>query len=112
MDSATRRLNIAVGAALAEVLVQVGLLVARGALDGVALRPIFLLAKLPFCWAAWKRHAAGYLGLWTWEIAGVVAALYGRSELPAAVAIGVAVLVMVLLGRAISAYPTVEWRPR
>jgi hypothetical protein len=110
MDLATRRLQIAVGAATAEVSVQVGLLVARGALDGVALRPVFLLAKLPFIWLAWKRSAAGYLGVWIWEIAAVVAALYGRTELPPPVAIAVAVTVMVLLGRASSAYPTVEFK--
>ena len=112
MDAATRRLQLGVGAATAEVAVQVGLLIARGALQGVALRPVFLLAKLPFLWAAWKRRAGGYLVLWIWEIAGVIAALYGRTELPPAVAVAVAAVVMVLLGRAISAYPTVEWKPR
>jgi hypothetical protein len=110
MDTSTRRLQIAVGAATAEVSVQVGLLLVRGALDGVALRPIFLLVKVPFIWAAWKRQPGGYLAVWIWEIAGVVAALYGRSELPSGVAIGVAAVVMVLLGRAISAYPTVEFK--
>jgi hypothetical protein len=74
---------------------------------------VFLLAKLPLCWWAWKRHAGGYLGLWIWEIGGVIAALSARGALAprAAIAAG-AIIVMVLLGRAISAYPTVEWRPR
>ena len=108
MDAANRRLQIAVGAASLEVLAQVALLLG----DDAHNRPLFLLLKLPFCWAALKRHAAGYLGLWIWEIAGVVAVLYARSQLPWLVAIGVAGAVMVLLGRAISAYPTVEWRPR
>ena len=67
MDAVTRRLRLAVGAATVEVLAQVGLLVAWGALGGAAPR--------------------------------------------AAIAAG-ALVVMVLLGRAISAYPTVEWRPR
>ena len=108
MDAPTRRLQIAVGAAAVEVLAQVALLVG----DDAHGRPLFLLLKLPFCWLAWKRHAAGYLGLWIWEIAGVVAVLYAHSQLPWIVAIGVAAVVMALLGRAISAYPPVEWRPR
>lgn len=112
MDAASRRLYVAVGAAAAELAVQVGLLVARGALDAVALRPVFLLAKLPFLVAAWRRRAGGYLVLWIWEIGGLVAAFYGRSELPPPLAVAVAVVVMTLLGRAISAYPAVEWRPR
>lgn len=113
MDAVTRRLQIAVGAAVAEVLAQVALLIARGALGGAALRPVFLLAKLPVCWWAWKRHPGGYLGLWIWEIGGVIAALSARGALtPRAVIAAGASVVMVLLGRAISAYPTVEWRPR
>ena len=110
MDVAPRRLQLAVGAAAAEVSVQVGLLVAGGALNGVVLRPLFLLAKVPFIWLAWKRSAAGYLGVWIWEIAAIIAALYGRTELPPPVAIAVAAAVMVLLGRASSAYPTVEFK--
>jgi hypothetical protein len=112
MDAATRRLEIAVGAAVAEVSVQVGLLVARGALGGVALRPLFLLLKLPSCYFAWKRRPGGYLTLWIWEIGGLIAALYGRTELPPLAAGGIAVVVMVLLGRAISAFPSVEWGHR
>ena len=113
MDAVTRRLQLAVGAAAVEVLAQVGLLVARGALAGAALRPVFLLAKLPICWWAWKRHAGGYLGLWIWEIGGVVAALSARGAIGPRAAIAAGALgVMVLLGRAISAYPTVEWRAR
>src|SRR5262249_11461705 len=102
MDAATRRLQIAVGAATLEVLVQVALLVGRG----TAARPVFLLAKLPFCWAAWKRRPAGYLMVWVWEIAGAVAVLYARSALPWVAAIAAAATVMVLLGRAISAFPS------
>ena len=113
MDRARRRLEIAVGASAIEVLAQVGLLVARGALAAVPLRVAFLALKLPFCRAAWKRNAGGYLGLWVWEIGGVIAALSaGGSRLPrAAIALG-AILVMVLLGRAISAFPSVEWGQR
>ena len=110
MEAAERRLQIAVIAGTAEVLVQVGLLVARGALGGVALRPFFLLAKLPFLYAAWKRHPGGYLVVWIWEIGAVIAALYGRTELPPPVAIAAAIVVMVLLGRATSAFPTVEFK--
>ena len=113
MDRDERRLRIAVGAAAAEVLAQVGLLVARGAIGGAALRPLFLLAKLPLFWWAWKRHPGGYLGVWLWEIGAVIAALSVRGALAprAVIAVG-AIVVMVLLGRAISAYPTVEWRAR
>jgi hypothetical protein len=113
MDAPTRRLEIAVGAAVIEVLVQVALLVARGAVAGAPLRIVFLAAKLPFCRAAWQRHPGGYLALWIWEIGGVIAALsVGGSRLPRA-AIGLtAVTVMVLLGRAISAFPSVEWGQR
>ena len=108
MNRSERRLQIAVGAAVIEVLVQVAVLLG----DDTRARPLFLLVKLPFCWLAWRRSAAGYLGLWIWEIAGVVAVLYADSHLPWILAIGAAASVMVLLGRAISAYPTVEWRPR
>jgi hypothetical protein len=112
MDTSARRLEIAVGAAVAEVLVQVALLVARGALAGVALRPLFLLAKLPSCYFAWKRHPGGYLTLWIWEIAGLIAAVSGHTEMPRLVAAGIALAVMALLGRAISAFPSVEWGQR
>jgi hypothetical protein len=112
MDPARRRLEIAVGAAVLEVSVQVALLIGRGALSGVALRPLFLLAKAPSCYFAWKRRPGGYLTLWIWEIGGLIAALYGRTELPPRAAAAIAVLVMVLLGRAISAFPSVEWGQR
>jgi len=112
MDADTRRLQIAVGAALAEVSVQVALLIAHGAMDGVALRPLFLLTKLPSCYFAWKRRAGGYLTLWIWEIGGLIAALGGHTELPRLAAVGIALTVMVLLGRAISAFPSVEWGQR
>jgi hypothetical protein len=112
MDPATRRLEIAVGAAVLEVLAQVAILVSRGALDSVALRPLFLLAKLPSCFFAWRRRPGGYLTLWIWEIGGLIAALSGRTELPRLAAAGIAAAVMVLLGRAISAFPSVEWGQR
>jgi hypothetical protein len=112
MDPATRRLEIAVGAAVLEVLAQVALLVAGGALDGVALRPVFLLFKLPSCYFAWKRRPGGYLTLWIWEIGGLIAAVSGHTEMPRAVAVGIALAVMALLGRAISAFPSVEWGQR
>jgi hypothetical protein len=113
MDTATRRLEIAVGAAVVEVLVQVALLVARGALGVAPLRVVFLAAKLPFCSAAWRRHPGGYLAVWIWEIGGVIAALSaGGSLRPRVVIAAMAVTVMVLLGRAISAFPSIEWGPR
>ncbi|MEY2470973.1 MAG: hypothetical protein QOK28_302 [Actinomycetota bacterium] len=113
MDASTRRLEIAVGAAVAEVAVQVALLVARGALGVAPLRIVFLAAKLPFCRLAWRRNPGGYLALWIWEIAGAIAALSaGGSRAPRVVIGAIAVTVMVLLGRAISAFPSVEWGQR
>ncbi|HVT77220.1 MAG TPA: hypothetical protein VHD87_09325 [Acidimicrobiales bacterium] len=113
MNPSTRRLEIAVGAAVVEVLAQVALLVARGALGAVPLRVVFLGAKLPFCLAAWRRHPGGYLALWIWEIGGLVAALSAHGSLSPRLAIAVAaIVVMALLGRAISAFPSVEWKPR
>lgn len=113
MDASTRRLEIAVGVAVIEVLVQVALLVARGAVAGAPLRIVFLAAKLPFCRAAWRRHPGGYLALWIWELAAVIAALKVHGALlPRAVIALMAAAVMVLLGRAISAFPSVEWGQR
>ena len=113
MDPSTRRLEIAVGAAVAEVSVQVAVLIARGTLGVVPLRVVFLTLKVPFCWAALRRRPGGYLAVWLWEIGGVVAALSVHSAAPPRVLGGLAsVAVMVLLGRASSAFPTVEFRPR
>jgi hypothetical protein len=113
MDPPKRRLEIAVGAATAEVLAQVAVLAARGALGVVPLRVVFLAVKLPFCWAAYRRAPGGYFAVWLWEIGAVVAALSVRGSLIPRAATGLVALgVMVLLGRAISAFPTVEWRPR
>ncbi len=111
MDPVSRRLAIAVGAAVLEVVVQVGVLVGRGALGTTPLRIVFLALKLVFCQMAWRRRAGGYLAVWLWEIGAVVAALSVRGAATPRVATGgAAVVVMVLLGRAISAFPTVEWR--
>src|SRR3954470_5544517 len=100
MDASTRRLEIAVGASVVEVSVQVALLVARGAFAVAPLRIVFLAAKLPFCHLAWRRHPGGYLALWIWEIGGAIAALSaGGSRTPRAVIGAMAVTVMVLLGR-------------
>ena len=113
MDRAKRRLEIAVGASVAEVLLQVALLIARGALGAAPLRIVFLALKLPFCRAAWKRQPAGYLAIWIWEIGAVTGALsVGGNRTPRVVIGLVAVVVMVLLGRAISAFPSLEWESR
>lgn len=101
-----RRLRFAVSAAVVEVVGQMVLAAARGALGGAPLRVVFLLAKLPFCWLAWRRNAAGYLVVMAYEFAGIVAAVATGSWLVGVVA-GV---VMALLGRASSALPTVEWK--
>lgn len=113
MDAPSRRLEIAVSAAVVEVLVQVALLVTRGALGPAPLRVLFLLAKLPFCRLAWRRNPGGYLALWIWEIAGLAAAISTHGPGLTRAAIGaVSVVVMILLGRAISAFPSVEWGSR
>jgi hypothetical protein len=113
MDPSARRLEIAVGASVVEVLAEVALLVTRGALVGAPLRIVFLALKLPFCRAAYRRHPGGYLALWIWELAAVIAALKVHGALlPRAVIAVMAAVVMVLLGRAISAFPSVEWGQR
>ncbi|MEY2425867.1 MAG: hypothetical protein QOI61_1439 [Actinomycetota bacterium] len=113
MDPSARRLEIAVGAAILEVLTQVAVLIGRGTLAGAPLRIVFLALKLPLCWGAYRRRPGGYLGVWLWEIGAVVAALSVRgAPLARAATIAGASVVMVLLGRAISAFPTVEWRAR
>ncbi len=112
-DPTTRRLEVAVGAAVAEVLVQAALLVAGGALGGAPLRVVFLSAKLPFAWLTLRRRPGAYLGLWLYEIAAVIAAIGapGAAGTRVAFVLG-AVVVMVLLGRAVCAFPPVEWRSR
>lgn len=113
MDVPTRRLQLAVGAAVVEVSAQVALLVARGALAAVPLRVLFLAAKVPFCWAAWRRNPGAYLAVWVWEIGGVVSALSVHGSLTPRVVIGLSsIIVMVLLGRAVSAFPSIEWGSR
>lgn len=106
-----QRLVIAVWAAVIEVLGQVVLLTMRGALGGAPLRVVFLLAKLPFCWLALRRNAGGYLAVMLYEFGGIVAAISADGSFATRVAIGLAAsAVMVMLGRAVSAFPTVEWR--
>jgi hypothetical protein len=108
-----QKLQLAVGAALAEVVVLIGVLVAQGALSGAPLRIGFLATKIPFCVLARRRKPAAFLALWVYEIAALAAAgtasgpVAGRATIAAA-----AVVVMVLLGRATSAFPPVEWKTR
>jgi hypothetical protein len=112
MDS-ERRLTIAIGAALVEFTIQALVLIGRGALSVAPLRVVFLAAKLPLCVLARQRRPGAFLGVWVYEIAGFAAAVsvHGALMPRLATAAGASV-VMVLLGRAISAFPTVEWRPR
>lgn len=112
-DRATRRLDVAVWASVLEVGVQAAVLIAAGALGGAPLRVVFLLAKLPFARLAQKRHPGGYLALWIYEFAALAAAIGvgGSAVLRAGFGLG-ALTVMVLLGRAISAFPPVEWKTR
>ena len=112
-DENARRLKTALGASVAEVVLQMVVLTARGALGVAPLRLAFLAAKLPFCWQAGHRRPGAYLVVWLFEFAGFAAAFAVHGALAprlgfAAIAAGV----MVLLGRAVSAYPLVEWKPR
>jgi len=111
--TATRCLEVALVVAVAEMIVQVAVLTARGAWSGAPLRIGFLLAKLPFCYFALRRRPGAYLAVWLYEFGGVVAALTVRGALgPRALTAALAGLTMVLLGRAVSAFPPVEWRSR
>jgi hypothetical protein len=98
---------------MVEVGVLVALLAARGALTAAPLRAVFLAVKLPFCWGALRRRPGAYLALWLWEFAAVGAALATSGALvPRGAVALLATTVMVLLGRAVRAFPTVEFRPR
>ena len=108
-----KRLRLAVGAALVEVTMLIGALLLQGTLGGAPLRIVFLAIKIPFCHFTLRRNAAAYLVLWLYEIAAVVGAV--RSDGPAFGRVGVsgfAIVVMVLLGRASSVFPPVEWKSR
>jgi hypothetical protein len=107
------RLRLAIGAALAEVVIQLAVLVAAGTLGGAPLRVVFLAAKVPFCLLARRRNAGAFLALWVYEFAAVAAAV--AVDGPGIVRGGfafAALMVMVLLGRATSAFPPVEWKSR
>ena len=107
------KLRLAVGAALLEVVVLIGVLVAHGALSGAPLRIVFLATKVPFCVLARRRNPAAYLAVWIYEVAALVAAGAAHGPLlPRAGLAAGAVVVMVLLGRASSAFPPVEWKTR
>ena len=108
-----RRLRIAVGAALVELVVQLVVLTARGTVGGAPLRLVFLLGKLPFCVLTLRRNAGGYLGVMLYEFGAIAAAFAVKGALPGRLAFGLAgAIVMVLLGRAVSAFPPVEWKSR
>ena len=112
-ERATGRLQVALGASIAELAIQLVVLAARGALTATPLRAIFLAAKLIFVFGAWRRQAGAFLALWLWEIGAVVAAIGVHGALlPRFGMAAMAVVVMVLLGRATSAYPSVEWKTR
>ena len=112
-DENARRLKIALVAAVAEVALQMVVLTTRGALGVAPLRIAFLAAKLPFCWQAWRRRPGAYLAVWLFEFAGFAAAFAVHGALAPRLGFAViAAAVMVLLGRAVSAYPLVEWKPR
>lgn len=111
--AAIRRLELAIGVAVAEVIVQIAILTARGAWSGAPLRIGFLAAKLPFCYFAWRRRPGAYLAVWLFEFSGLVAAATAHGPLAARLVTGVfAAVTMVLLGRAVSAFPPVEWKSR
>ena len=109
----TRRLELALGAAVAEVLLQMAVLIARGALSVAPLRIVFLAAKLPFCYQALRRRPGPFLAVWLWEVGALiaVASVHGAVLWRTVTAV-VACAVMILLGRAVSAFPTVEFRAR
>ena len=110
---ADKALKLAVSAALVEVTLQIVVLIASGTLTGAPLRVAFLAAKVPFCWLTAQRRPGAYLAVWVYEIAAVAAAVGVRGPALTRIAFGVgAVLVMVLLGRASSAFPPVEWKSR
>ncbi len=112
-SAARRRLEVAVGLAVLEVFAQAVVLIGRGALGGAPLRVVFLATKLPFAAMAWRRKPGGYLGLWAYELAGLAAVLDLPGSRPVRGGFGlVAIIVMVLLGRASSAFPPVEWKAR
>ena len=109
--AATRRLELAVGAAVAEVIVQVAVLTARGAWSAAPLRIGFLAAKLPFCYYAMRRRPGAYLAVWIFEFSGFVAATAVHGSAGPRLLFGaIAAVTMVLLGRAVSAFPPVEWK--
>lgn len=109
----TRRLELAIGAAVAEVVLQIIVLASRGAFGVAPLRIVFLAAKLPFCYRALRRRPGAFLAVWLWEVAALVAvgSTHGAVLWRALTAV-IACSVMVLLGRAVSAFPPVEWKTR
>ena len=111
--AATERLRVALWAAVAELAIQLVVLAARGALTVTPLRGVFLALKLVFCWGAWHRRPGAFLAVWLWEIGAVVAAIGVHGALlPRSGIAAMGVVVMVLLGRATSAFPSVEWSSR
>lgn len=108
-----KRLRIAIVAALAELAVQLVVLVGSGTLGGAPLRVVFLLSKAPICALALRRHAGAFLALWVFEIGALVAVVGGDGRALPRIGFGLAALVvMALLGRATSAFPPVEWQSR
>lgn len=108
-----KALRTAVYLALAELLCQEVALIGRGAFDGAPLRLVFLATKVPVALLALKKKPGAYLLLWAYELAGLAAVLDLEIARGQRIGFGVAAaLVMVLLGRGVSAFPPVEWKPR
>ena len=81
-------------------------------LGGAPLAPFVigaLLLKLPFCWLARQRRPGALMGLFLWELAGVLAAL--RADAHAAlrlIELVVAATVIALLLASIPLFPPVR----
>lgn len=108
-----KALRGAVTLALVELAFQEAALIDRGAAGGAPLRLVFLASKVPVALLALKRKPGAYLVLWVYEVAGLAAILDLPRSRGVRLGFGVvAIVVMVLLGRAASAFPPVEWKSR
>jgi hypothetical protein len=102
-------LTAGVWLAVAETL---GLILALS-LSGAPLAPFVigaLLLKLPFCWLTLHRRPGALMGLFLWEIGGVVAAM--RADTASGVLrlteLAVAMTVMALLLASVPLFPSVR----
>jgi len=108
MTARTWTLPAAAWLAAAEAALLIAALAIRG-VAGAGFYMVLLLVKFPFCWLVTQRRPGAFLGLFVWELGGVIAAA-AASGTAATLRLGevvVAVTVAALLVASTPLFPSV-----